>query len=549
MPESARAPEPTRRRALTLVLGVALSVFMSTAGVSASMADQPIVDGRAELEVTSDDPGFLDPDPSDQGEQTPSAPELDEPTPEEAPGDGPTDSPEEATTTATPDGGADHVDETTEPQVGGAPDDETDEDEAVEDVESVITDSGLKACLNPMWGKPAEAPISAEQVAMVTSLRCYAQHTLVSLDGMQHATNLSIVELRDQPGLADLGPLRGLPLLRMIHLTNTGVTSLEPLSSIASIGALRLEGGPLNSLSGLAGVEEIGSLLLIDSKVTDLGPLSDISIEAFIGTGLTGVWDFSPIGPQAAYVQAESRGDLEAWSPDGADRARVEPVLPVDHRGNVIPMTAQRAGSAVDVDFTIGAATFEYGDGAGPFGYELTANLYRRAWTLDDEVLGLQVGQAVRHPLMVAVSEHERTPLDTGGQAPRGIEFDANDALPDGLELRHGVISGTPTQQAEPTVIAVTATDALGNATVGQIKFTLAEPQQPVEPTDPPTGQPTGPADPGADGAVPGGQPVEDAGHALPRTGGPSAWLLIGGVGLVGAGAASAWWARRRRAV
>ena len=115
-------------------------------------------------------------------------------------------------------------------------------------------------------------------------------------------------------GLADLSPLRGMPLgalklsgcadvrsleairgmpLRNLDLTGTGVTSLEPLASMRTLEDLTLNKTAVEDLSPLRGAP-LRKLRLAETQVTDIAPLRGMPL-VHLELGHTRVTDLTPL--------------------------------------------------------------------------------------------------------------------------------------------------------------------------------------------------------------------------------------------------------------
>jgi tetratricopeptide (TPR) repeat protein len=83
--------------------------------------------------------------------------------------------------------------------------------------------------------------------------------------------------LADCSRVTDIAPLRGMPL-RTLNLGGTGVTNLAPLNEIPHLGYLDLSGLTITNLEPLRGLK-LRQLSLKQCKVTDLEPLRGMPLE------------------------------------------------------------------------------------------------------------------------------------------------------------------------------------------------------------------------------------------------------------------------------
>ncbi|MDO5722563.1 MAG: hypothetical protein Q4P06_08530 [Actinomycetaceae bacterium] len=102
--------------------------------------------------------------------------------------------------------------------------------------ETVIKDPVLKVAVEEVLdGKPA----TAANVATLEWLEVYDE--VASLEGLEDATNLEDLEVRDFTG-SDLTPLRGLTNLSSLALHGEGFSDLSPLSGLTNLFSLDVWG-------------------------------------------------------------------------------------------------------------------------------------------------------------------------------------------------------------------------------------------------------------------------------------------------------------------
>jgi hypothetical protein len=90
---------------------------------------------------------------------------------------------------------------------------------------------------------------------------------LTTLDGLAPLTVMGLIQINEDPLLADLGPLASLTQLGSLSLQNTSVTDLDVLNQLRQLGSLNLLGNPLLSqIDGVSGVSGLGSLYVLDNQ-------------------------------------------------------------------------------------------------------------------------------------------------------------------------------------------------------------------------------------------------------------------------------------------
>ena len=165
--------------------------------------------------------------------------------------------------------------------------------------------------------------------AAVTRLRTLGVRTnaLTDIGDLATLTDLRSLDLRDNPGLVslaplkslvaldflgagghalaqDLAPLTGLPLLRQLILTDIGAADYTPLGSLPALRILDLGGATLDDadLPALGALVGLTELSLRGTAITDLGPLSPLVALVSLDAGDTTVTSVAPV---AAWTDIE----------------------------------------------------------------------------------------------------------------------------------------------------------------------------------------------------------------------------------------------------
>ncbi|MFC4613980.1 leucine-rich repeat domain-containing protein [Cellulomonas algicola] len=152
-------------------------------------------------------------------------------------------------------------------------------------VDEVVADPVLAACLERALGAgrgDGLAPHRFDEVFTVDCPRGSSGAQVRSLDGLERITSVQQIDLTGQD-VADLRPLVALTRLTSLRLTNNPrVADLSPLAGL-----------PLDDL-GLSG-----------TGVHDLGPLAGTTSLRFVGLGGTGVSDLSPLVGSTGLIELD----------------------------------------------------------------------------------------------------------------------------------------------------------------------------------------------------------------------------------------------------
>ena len=135
-----------------------------------------------------------------------------------------------------------------------------------------ITDTHLQAAINKTLGQSAVSPITTLQMANLTSLDASGSLTtqIVSLSGLEHATNLTSLDLSAN-AITDVSPLRNLTKLRLLNLSSNTITDISPLKKLTKLQMLDISS---NNITGLSGIEDMTKLTYL---YLDTGYISDVS--------------------------------------------------------------------------------------------------------------------------------------------------------------------------------------------------------------------------------------------------------------------------------
>ena len=166
-------------------------------------------------------------------------------------------------------------------------------------------DAALRAAVEEALGKTPGAPISADDMATLESLRAYSRG-IRDLTGLEQATNL--VELVIvQNHVNDLAPLSGLTALTHLNLNGNNLVEVSPLSGLTRLEFLSLSDTNVVDLSPLTDLVALRTVILYQAvALVDISPLA--RLPELRRLGLTGSWnvDFS----QLAEFTGLSRLDL-----------------------------------------------------------------------------------------------------------------------------------------------------------------------------------------------------------------------------------------------
>ena len=122
-------------------------------------------------------------------------------------------------------------------------------------------DAELRAVVEAALGKTPGAPITAADLATLTTLRAPWGGTIRDLTGLELAENLEVLQLGGNR-IADLSPLEDLQRLRRIDLWWNRVSDIGPLRRLTALRELIVAYNPLSDLGPLADLSELRELAI-----------------------------------------------------------------------------------------------------------------------------------------------------------------------------------------------------------------------------------------------------------------------------------------------
>jgi len=152
---------------------------------------------------------------------------------------------------------------------------------------------------------------------------------IVSLNGVQHLTTLTSLEIRTNQRLSDLALLAQLPALTTLSLNDLPGVDLAPLAQLPALTTLSLNNLPGVDLALLAQLPALTTLWLDNLPGVDLALLAQLP-------ALTTLWlDNLPGVDLALLAQLPALTDLRLDNLPGVDLAPVEQLPMIRSLGNI----------------------------------------------------------------------------------------------------------------------------------------------------------------------------------------------------------------------
>ncbi|MBC1937499.1 hypothetical protein HCA69_14065 [Listeria grandensis] len=178
-----------------------------------------------------------------------------------------------------------------------------------------------------------ESPVSAEQLATITTLADTPDRPITDLTGIQQLSHLKTLHAEGNEGgrIQQLAPLASMKSLEHLTLRNEFIQDLTPLAKLTQLQSLDLSINRITSVQALQGLTNLQTLQLTGNQVTDFRPLEalpavqakdtthfealaqTIQAEETKTTGETSqLVVYTPEGEQLAANVGSSQGEVQA---------------------------------------------------------------------------------------------------------------------------------------------------------------------------------------------------------------------------------------------
>ena len=187
-----------------------------------------------------------------------------------------------------------------------------------------IPDANLATAIRKALGLSPGATITKQALSRLKTLNAARDQKdelpISNLSGLEHATELELLNLWQNRQISDLSPLADLTKLRSLSLGTNIISDLSPLAGLIQLSQLHLGGNQISDLSPLAdltklrelglgsnqisdlsplvGLKQLNELYLDNNQISDLSPLAGLMQQApleFLGLGGNQISDLSPL--------------------------------------------------------------------------------------------------------------------------------------------------------------------------------------------------------------------------------------------------------------
>ena len=156
-----------------------------------------------------------------------------------------------------------------------------------------IPDPNLRDILESNLGKAPGATITVGDMAALTVLHASGSN-IDDLTGLEHATNLRVLDLSDIP-ISDISPLAGITHLTELNLGENSISDISALAGLINLTQLWLEGNFISDISALAGLTQLTYLNLDGNDIPDISALAGLTQLTELWLGNNAISDISAL--------------------------------------------------------------------------------------------------------------------------------------------------------------------------------------------------------------------------------------------------------------
>ena len=156
-----------------------------------------------------------------------------------------------------------------------------------------ILDANLRAKIESALGKTSGDPITATEMATLTSLT--AQDASISnLTGLETATNLTTLKLGNNT-ISNISALSGLTSLTELHLWDNQLSNISALAGLTNLTRLYLWGNTISDISHLSGLTSLRQLRIGENNISNISAVSRLTNLTFLSVKENAISNISAV--------------------------------------------------------------------------------------------------------------------------------------------------------------------------------------------------------------------------------------------------------------
>ena len=157
-----------------------------------------------------------------------------------------------------------------------------------------IPDPAFRAVIEAALRKVSGDPITVAEMKTLVYLYFANTEYIIDLTGLEHATNLKVLNLREN-SISDISSLTGLTNLTELDLTDNSISDISPLAGLTNLTELDLTYNRISDVSPLAGLTNLTELWLWDNVIADISSLTKLTNLTVLIIGGNPISDISAV--------------------------------------------------------------------------------------------------------------------------------------------------------------------------------------------------------------------------------------------------------------
>ena len=156
-----------------------------------------------------------------------------------------------------------------------------------------IPDANLRAKIESALGKTSGDPITAAEMATLTSLTAQDAR-IANLTGLETATNLTTLKLGNNT-ISDISALAGLTNLTELQLWDNSISNISAVAELTNLTHLYLRGNAISDISAVARLTNLTHLRLGENSISNISALAGLTNLTFLSVKENSISDISAV--------------------------------------------------------------------------------------------------------------------------------------------------------------------------------------------------------------------------------------------------------------
>ncbi|CAH1229799.1 hypothetical protein PAECIP111891_06553 [Paenibacillus allorhizoplanae] len=160
--------------------------------------------------------------------------------------------------------------------------------------ERIIEDETLERLIKTKLEKAPGETLTKQDLSSLIEIKSTQDGSIKSLKGLEFATNLKSLSLRNQQ-IRNLEPLRNAKKLYHLNLENNYITDISPLENMSKMEILSLPNNNIQQIDSIKTMPQLHLLDLSNNIITDISPIGGRSQISEIKLSINPIQDITPL--------------------------------------------------------------------------------------------------------------------------------------------------------------------------------------------------------------------------------------------------------------